>query len=76
MQQLQRLFGEEDGMMLHDMAHGRDSDVVQARSAAKSIGCGKSFTAHLQLKTVAKVRTENVPAAPSLPMDSAIYDCM
>ena len=61
-QQLQRTFGEEDGVMLHNMAHGRDGEAVKARTLTKSIGCGKTFTAHLQLKDPAKVRWCNTLA--------------
>ena len=53
---LQKIFGDEDGAVFHEMAHGRDQDPVKARQVPKSIGCGKSFTAHLQIKDAVKVR--------------------
>jgi nucleotidyltransferase/DNA polymerase involved in DNA repair len=56
-QKLQKTFGEESGSMLFDMARGQDHDEVQPRSVPKSVGCGKNFTAHLQIKSVEKVRT-------------------
>jgi DNA polymerase eta len=53
--QLQRLFGEDDGRSLHEMAHGIDREAVKPRTLPKSIGCGKSFTGHLQLMRLEKV---------------------
>jgi nucleotidyltransferase/DNA polymerase involved in DNA repair len=55
LQHLQRMFGDEEGATLHDLACGRDHDTVKPRLAPKSIGCGKSFTGHLQIKTASKV---------------------
>jgi nucleotidyltransferase/DNA polymerase involved in DNA repair len=62
-QRLQRTFGDEHGTMLHDMARGQDHDAVQPRKVPKSVGCGKTFTAHLQIKKPEKVclTTELVP---------------
>eukprot|EP00892_Ulva_mutabilis_P005177 jgi/Ulvmu1/3030/UM015_0070.1 len=52
MQRLHATFGEDTGRWLHDMCRGVDRDPVQPRLAPKSVGCGKSFTAHLQIKTL------------------------
>lgn len=46
---LHNSFGEDTGSWLYNMCRGFDNDAVQPRVAPKSVGCGKSFTAHLQI---------------------------
>lgn len=53
---LQRELGDEQGLWLAGMARGEDGEVVTARIAPKSIGCGKSFRAHLLLTSCDAVR--------------------
>jgi hypothetical protein len=52
---LQRELGEEHGLWLANMAIGQDGEVVKPRLAPKSIGCGKSFLAHLQITSMETV---------------------
>jgi hypothetical protein len=54
-EQLQRDLGEEQGMWLAKMARGQDGESVAARLLPKSIGCGKSFRAHLLITSVETV---------------------
>lgn len=54
--QLERELGAEQGLWLARMARGEDGEPVVARLAAKSIGCGKSFRAHLLITSAATVR--------------------
>lgn len=52
---LHSIFGDDTGTWLYHMCRGIDRDVVQPRLAPKSVGCGKSFTAHLQIKKLETV---------------------
>lgn len=53
---MQRLFGEDEGRTLLEMARGIDREPVKPRTLPKSIGCGKTFTGHLQIKSLDKVQ--------------------